>query len=62
MTFAYSVIALLVFVLLVFIGPWFTILALNTLFGLGLEVTMGTWFATLWLMILLGAGRSGYSK
>jgi hypothetical protein len=40
-------------VLFIFIGPYFTILALNTLFGLGIEVTVGTWFAMLWLHLAL---------
>jgi hypothetical protein len=39
--------------LFIFIGPYFTILALNTLFGLGIEVTFGTWFAMLWLHLAL---------
>ena len=43
---------LLIF-LFIFIGPYFTIMALNTLFGLGIEVTMGTWFAMAWLMAWL---------
>jgi hypothetical protein len=49
--------AIALIVLFVFIGPYFTILAINTLFGLGIEVTFGTWFATLWLMLVI-AGRT----
>lgn len=37
----------------IFIGPYFTIIALNTLFGLGIEVTLGTWFAMLWILVAL---------
>jgi hypothetical protein len=51
----FLVIALIV--LLVFIGPYFSILALNTLFGLGIEVTVGTWFASLWIMLVIGAAK-----
>jgi hypothetical protein len=40
-------------VLFIFIGPYFTILALNTLFGLGIELTVGTWFAMAWLHLAL---------
>jgi hypothetical protein len=47
--------------LFIFIGPYFTILALNTLFGLGIEVTVGTWFAMLWLHLAL-ASKSTSSK
>jgi len=39
--------------LLYVIGPYFTILALNTLFGLGIEVTFSTWFAMFWIHLVL---------
>ena len=42
-------------VLFIFIGPYFTIMALNTLFGLGIEVTLGTWFAMFWLHLAFAA-------
>jgi len=45
--------AILLIFLFIFIGPYFTIMALNTLFGLGIEVTVGTWFAMLWLHFAL---------
>ena len=45
--------------LFIFIGPFFTITALNTLFGLGIEVTVGTWFAMLWLHLVLATKSSG---
>ena len=45
----------------IFIGPYFTIIALNALFGLGIEVTIGTWFAMLWLHIVIAA-KSASSK
>jgi hypothetical protein len=39
----------------IFIGPYFSIIALNTLFGLGIEVTLGTWFAMFWLHLAFAA-------
>ena len=42
----------------IFVGPYFSILALNTLFGLGIEVTLGTWFAMFWLHVVLAAKAS----
>jgi len=47
--------AILLIFLFIFIGPYFTIMALNTLFGLGIEVTMGTWFAMAWLHLALAS-------
>ena len=47
--------------LFIFIGPFFTITALNTLFELGIEVTVGTWFAMAWLHLAL-ASKSTSSK
>jgi hypothetical protein len=47
------ILGLAMIVLFIFIGPYFTILALNTLFGLGIEVTVGTWFAMFWIHIAL---------
>lgn len=37
----------------VFLGPYFSIIALNTLFGLGIEVTFGTWLALSWIHVVL---------
>jgi hypothetical protein len=39
--------------LFVFVGPVFSIWALNTLFGLGIQLSTGSWFAMAWLHILL---------
>ncbi len=47
------IIPLILIVLFIFIGPYFTIMALNTLFGLGIDVTFGTWFAMAWLHLAL---------
>jgi hypothetical protein len=48
-------------ILFIFIGPYFTIMALNTLFDLGIDVTFGTWFAMAWLHLAL-ASKSTSSK
>lgn len=45
-------------VLLVAIGPIFTIMALNTLFKTGIDLTIGTWFAALWLGLLVKGATS----
>ena len=46
-------------VLLIAIGPIFTIMALNTLFPLDIPLTVGTWCAALWLGLLVkGATNS----
>lgn len=43
-----------VLVLVVFvIGPIFSILAINTLFGTDIKYTFGTWCASFWLTALL---------
>ena len=47
------ILGLALIVLFVFIGPFFTIIALNALFGLGIEVTFGTWFAMFWIHLVL---------
>ena len=50
------------FVLFIFIGPYFTIMALNTLFGLGIDVTFGTWFAMAWLHLALASKPKNMRK
>ena len=40
---------------LIFIGPVFTIMALNTLFGLSIAINLGTWLAAAWLTMLIAA-------
>jgi len=55
---ALVVIAVVIF--LCYIGPIWTIGALNLLFGLHIAVTLQTWLATLWLMIVVAA--KNYSK
>lgn len=52
-----TLIALILF--FVFIGPVFTIMALNTLFGLGIGLTVWTWLSAFWLtLIVTAAARS----
>lgn len=46
-----TTIALLLF--LIFIGPVFTIMALNTVFGMGIPLTIWTWLSVFWLGIIL---------
>lgn len=53
---------LAVVLLLVFVGPAFTIMSLNTLFGLGNDLTLTNWLATLWLMMCFGATRLSRDK
>ena len=40
---------------LVFVGPFFTILAINTLFNTVIPYTLGTWLAAFWLTALVAA-------
>ena len=56
--FVLVVIALIIF--LCYIGPIWTIGALNLLFGLNIAVNLQTWLATFWLMIVVAA--KNYSK
>jgi hypothetical protein len=43
----------LLIAVLVLIGPFVTIWALNTLFGLGIAYTFWTWVAIVWLGLVL---------
>jgi hypothetical protein len=53
---AAAVIAVLV---LIVVGPMFTIWSLNCLFGLGIPLTITTWASTLWLAgVVGGAGKA----
>jgi len=38
-----------VVVLFIIVGPFITIWAVNTLFGLSIGYTLSTWFAVIWL-------------
>jgi antibiotic biosynthesis monooxygenase (ABM) superfamily enzyme len=46
---------LMLVIFAIFIGPVFTIMALNTLFDTQIDLTFGTWFAMAWLHILLAS-------
>ncbi len=47
------VLAIVLLLALLLVGPVLTIAMLNTLFGTGLTVTLGTYFATVWLHTLV---------
>lgn len=49
-----TVIALFCFI--VFINPVFTIMALNSLFNIGIPLTLGTWVAMFWLNLVTFGG------
>lgn len=44
--------------LFIFIGPAFSIMALNALFGTGISLTVGTWFAMAWVHIVLAGAKA----
>ena len=51
-----KIVGLVVFVvLLIAVGPFISIWALNTLFGLGIAYTFWTWLAMIWVGIFLNA-------
>jgi hypothetical protein len=55
----YGIIGVIIFITLITVGPWFTILALNTLFQLAIPFNFWTWLSMLWIqMLLVGATRS----
>jgi hypothetical protein len=45
----------LLLLVLIAVGPFITIWALNTLFGLGIAYTFWTWLAVVWLGLVLQA-------
>lgn len=53
---------ILFLVVLVLIGPFITIWALNTLFGLGIAYTFWTWVAVVWLGLVLQTKIGGKSS
>ena len=46
------------FVFLIAIGPIFSIMALNALFGTGISLTFGNWFAMMWVHLVVMGARS----
>ncbi len=50
-------------VCLLFVGPVFTILSLNTLFGLTIPINIWTWLSAFWLgAVVYGSTVSNKSK
>lgn len=43
--------------LFIFIGPVFSIMAINALFGVGIDLTLGTWFAMAWVHLVLSGAK-----
>ena len=61
----FQVNAILIAVLMSFIfiaGPFISIWALNTLFGLGISYNFWTWLAMAWAMMVIGGVHSSVSK
>jgi 5-bromo-4-chloroindolyl phosphate hydrolysis protein len=50
---------LLLVVVLIVVGPIFTIMALNHLFGLSIPLDFWSWLAIFWLMACLSVRASG---
>lgn len=51
----FTILAIVGIAAVVIVGPMFTIAALNTLFHVGIPLTLGTWAAALWLGLLVCA-------
>jgi hypothetical protein len=54
---AILLIALLVIGLLI-VGPWFSIMAVNYLFGTSIQLTFWTWLAAFWLHLVVAGSNS----
>lgn len=50
-----AILLIIAAIALVFAGPLFTILAINTLFATNIPYTFGTWLASFWLTGLVAA-------
>lgn len=50
--------AILLLLFLIFIGPVFTIMALNTVFNLTIPLNVYTWLSVLWLGLVIQAGKT----
>lgn len=48
-------VGLLIVVGLFIIGPWFTILAINQLFGTAIQLTFWNWLSVVWLHIVVAS-------
>ena len=57
-----NLIILMVAIVILFAGPWATIVSINTLFGTTIPINLSTWFASLWLGMLVGGGVKAASR
>lgn len=55
--FGFGAVILLVLGLL-FIGPWLSILAVNHLFGAGIQLTFWNWLSMFWLHLVVASSVS----
>ena len=54
-----GVVTIIALILVLFVaGPVFSIMALNTLFGLGIPFNFGTWLAAFWLTVLFASQKN----
>ena len=53
---------ILVIVGLFILGPWLSILAVNQLFGTGIQLTFMNWLSVLWLHIIVASNHSSKSS
>ena len=49
-------------ILLIIAGPLLSIAAVNTLFGMSIQVTIWTWLSAFWLSALIGASAINSNK
>lgn len=59
---AFYLLVAVVVLVIVIAGPFWTIWALNLLFGLSIPITFKTWLAVTWLEIVLTASAKAGSK
>jgi hypothetical protein len=53
----------LLLIAIIIFAPIFTIMALNTLFGLGIALTFWTWLSVVWLqMVTFGGVAASFKK
>ena len=53
---------ILLLILVIIFAPIFTIMALNTLFGLGIAITFWTWLSAVWLQMVTFGGVAASLK
>lgn len=54
--------AIALLLLAIFLGPYFTILALNAVFGTGIVMSFWTWLSVAWLQALVIAPLNGIKQ